>query len=116
MKYEKDNDEIIDIPFAKRTYLETSNQKQHKISLLILFLFLIMLSVTGYSLRRSKLLNLNSDISLNKKNNDKSLLGHLPYEDISKKKLVTIEPNIQVHSEMSESLLKMRRMQKSRYI
>ena len=109
MKYEKDNNEIIDIPFAKRTYLEKSNQKQHKISLLILSLFLIILSITGYSLRReSKLLNLNSDISLNKKNNDKSLLGHLPYEDISKKKLVTIEPNIQVHSEMSESLLKMR--------
>ena len=37
-----------------------------------------------------------------------SILGHLPYKEISKEKLVFIEPNIKVHIDMSESLLKMR--------
>ena len=35
-------------------------------------------------------------------------MGHLPYKEISKEKLVFIEPNIEVHIDMSESLLKMR--------
>ena len=41
-------------------------------------------------------------------NNDLSILGHLPYKEISKEKLVFIEPNIEVHIDMSKSLLKMR--------
>ena len=41
-------------------------------------------------------------------NNDHSILGHLPYEEVSKEKLVFIEPNIEVHIDMRESLLKMR--------
>ena len=41
-------------------------------------------------------------------NDDLSILGHLPYEEISKEKLVFIEPNIEVHIDMSKSLLKMR--------
>ena len=41
-------------------------------------------------------------------NLNNSILGHLPYNEISKEKLVTIEPNIKVHIDMSESLLKMR--------
>ena len=35
-------------------------------------------------------------------------MGHLPYPEISKDKLVFIEPNIEVHIDMRESLLKMR--------
>mgnify|MGYP006214578237 CR=1 FL=1 len=35
-------------------------------------------------------------------------MGHLPYKEISKEKLVVIEPNIEVHTDMSTSLLKMR--------
>ena len=51
-----------------------------------------------------------TDYKLAKKfvNNDLSILGHLPYKEISKEKLVSIEPNIEVHIDMSESLLKMR--------
>ena len=39
---------------------------------------------------------------------DQRILGHLPYPEISKDKLVFIEPNIEVHIDMRESLLKMR--------
>ena len=39
---------------------------------------------------------------------DNRILGHLPYNEISKEKLVLIEPNIKVHTDMRDSLLKMR--------
>ena len=51
------------------------------------------------------LFNLSPQIN---KSNDHRLLGHLPYKEVSKDKLVTIEPNIKVHVDMSDSLLKMR--------
>jgi len=41
-------------------------------------------------------------------NHEHRILGHLPYAEISKEKLVLIEPNIEVHVDMHESLLKMR--------
>ena len=41
-------------------------------------------------------------------NNDHSILGHLPYSEISKEKLVVIAPNVEVHIDMSKALLKMR--------
>ena len=41
-------------------------------------------------------------------NNGNRVLGHLPYNDINKEKLVLIEPNIEVHIDMRDSLLKMR--------
>tara|TARA_B100000989_G_scaffold42693_1_gene27171 strand:+ start:306 stop:521 length:216 start_codon:yes stop_codon:yes gene_type:complete len=41
-------------------------------------------------------------------NQDHRILGHLPYGVISKEKLVLIEPNIEVHIDMHDSLLKMR--------
>ena len=42
------------------------------------------------------------------KNHDHRVLGHLPYKEIHKEKLVLIEPNIEVHVDMRDSLLKMR--------
>jgi D-alanyl-D-alanine carboxypeptidase len=39
---------------------------------------------------------------------DHRILGHLPYAEIPKDKLVLIEPNIEVHIDMRDSLLKMR--------
>ena len=42
------------------------------------------------------------------RNHDYRILGHLPYKEIPKEKLVLIEPNIEVHIDMRESLLKMR--------
>ncbi len=41
-------------------------------------------------------------------NNELSILGHLSYKEISKEKLVFIEPNIEVNIDMSKSLLKIR--------
>ena len=41
-------------------------------------------------------------------NHDHRILGHLPYAEIPKEKLVLIEPNIEVHIDMRDSLLKMR--------
>ena len=35
-------------------------------------------------------------------------MGQLPYQEIPKEKLVLIEPNIEVHIDMRDSLLKMR--------
>ena len=42
------------------------------------------------------------------RNHAHRILGHLPYNEISKEKLVLIEPNIKVHIDMRDSLLKMR--------
>jgi len=39
---------------------------------------------------------------------DARILGHLPYKETPKEKLVLIEPNIEVHMDMRDSLLKMR--------
>jgi len=45
-------------------------------------------------------------------NHDHRILGHLPYAEIPKEKLVLIEPNIKVHIDMRDSLLKMRNERK----
>ena len=42
------------------------------------------------------------------RNHDARILGHLPYDETPKEKLVLIEPNIEVHIDMRDSLLKMR--------
>jgi len=39
---------------------------------------------------------------------DRRVLGHLPYNEIPRDKLVLIEPNIEVHVDMRDSLLNMR--------
>ena len=49
--------------------------------------------------------NLKSQVE---RNNDARILGHLPYNETPKEKLVLIEPNIEVHMDMRDSLLKMR--------
>ena len=41
-------------------------------------------------------------------NNDQRILGHLPYAEVTKEKLVLIEPNIEVHIDMRDSLIKMK--------
>ena len=42
------------------------------------------------------------------RNHESRILGHLPYNEIPKEKLVFVEPNIEVHIDMRDSLLKMR--------
>ena len=57
------------------------------------------------NLEAESLLNLIFQVETN---HDHRLLGHLPYNEINKEKLVLIEPNIEVHLDMRDSLLKMR--------
>ena len=108
MELNKDIDQF-DIPLAKRTYLNNPNSTLLK-KLLIFspFLFLIF-SVAALRLIKNievgSLDNFNFQAQIN---HDHRILGHLPYAEISKEKLVFIEPNIEVHMDMRDSLLKMR--------
>jgi len=108
LELNKDIDQF-DIPLAKRTYPNNPNSTLLK-KLLIFspFLFLIF-SVAALRLIKNieigSLDNLNFQAQIN---HDHRILGHLPYAEISKEKLVLIEPNIEVHMDMRDSLLKMR--------
>jgi len=97
-----------EIPLAKRIYINNPNSILLKKLLIVSpFLFLI-LSVAALRFIR----NVELIPSINKfqveRNHDARILGHLPYAEISKEKLVLIEPNIEVHTDMRDSLLEMR--------
>ena len=87
-----------------------ANNFKFKKSLVFIVFFLIFSSAfIGLTFKSN--LKLNFSRVNNAKgtvNDDLSILGHLPYKEISKEKLVFIEPNIEVHIDMSKSLLKMR--------
>ena len=108
MEQNKDLNQF-DIPLAKRIYLNNSNSILLK-KLLIFAPFLCLLfSVFALRLFRNieigSLGNINFQAQIN---HDHRILGHLPYSEIPKEKLVSIEPNIQVHIDMRDSLLEMR--------
>ena len=108
MELNKDIDQF-DIPLAKRTYLNNPNSTLLK-KLLIFSPFLFLLfSISGLRVIRDNeiwpISNLNFQVE---KNHDHRILGHLPYNEISNEKLVLIEPNIEVHVDMRDYLLKMR--------
>ena len=93
-----------DIPLAKRTYLNKSNSIL-KQKLLILFPFLSLL-ISVFALRIIRNIEIGSIDNFNFQtqiNHDHRILGHLPYLEISKEKLVLIEPNIQVQIDMRDS-------------
>ena len=98
--------EVIEIPVAERRYLNEYNSKLRKkfvITALFLpsFISLIILTIKfNYEINSTELQNIA--------NNDQSILGHLPYKEISQDELVFIEPHIWVHKDMSKALLKMR--------
>ena len=108
MELNKDIDQF-DIPLAKRTYLKNPNSTLLKKLLIISpFLFLIF---TVLALRLIRNIEIGSLGNINVKvqpNHDHRILGHLPYAEIPKEKLVLIDPNIQVHIDMRDSLLEMR--------
>ena len=108
MELNKDIDQF-DIPLAKRTYLNNPNSKLLK-KLLVFspFLFLIFSVAALRFIRNLKLIPLNNIKFQVERNHDGRILGHLPYNETPKEKLVLIEPNIQVHIDMRESLLAMR--------
>ena len=101
--------ESFDIPVAERKYTNEINRKNKKIILLTIPIVLLLFSITGLRFSRNLIQSRLRNINIQNANNlDQSILGHLPYKEISKEKLVLIEPNIEVHIDMSESLLKMR--------
>ena len=108
MEQKTDLDEF-EIPFAQRTYLSNTNSSLlKKILILSPFLFLIFsLTILRFVVNK-EIAFLNNFFSKTEKNQDGRILGHLPYKEISKEKLVLIEPNIEVHIDMKDSLLKMR--------
>ena len=108
MELNKDIDQI-DIPLAKRTYLNNPNSTLLK-KLLIFspFLFLIFTVTALRFIRNIELMSLNNFKFQTERNHDARILGHLPYEETPKEKLVLIEPNIEVHMDMRDSLLNMR--------
>jgi len=99
----------LDIPFAKRTYLNNSNsillRRIFIFSpfLILLFSILTLLFIRNIELEPFRNLNFQAE-----KNKGHRILGHLPYKEIPKEKLVLIEQNIEVHIDMRDSLLKMR--------
>ena len=108
MELNKDFNQF-DIPFAKRTYLNNpSSILLKKLLIFSPFLFLffsIFVLLFTRNIEIGSLGNINFQAQIN---NDHRILGHLPYDEISREKLVLIEPNIEVHIDMRDSLLKMR--------
>ncbi len=108
MELNNDTDQF-DIQLAKRSYLNNPNSKFLK-KLLIFspFLFFIFCVAALRFIRNIELIPLNNLKFQVERNHDPRILGHLPYNEIPKEKLVLIEPNIEVHMDMRDSLLKMR--------
>ena len=108
MEQNKDFNQF-DIPLAKRTHLKNSNSLPLKKLLIFApFLFLLFSIIALRVIRNIEIRslgNLNFQPQINRNNR---ILGHLPYAEIPKEKLVLIEPNIEVHIDMRDSLLKMR--------
>ena len=99
----------FDIPLAKRTHL--NNAESLSLKKLLIFSPLLFLFFSLAALRLSRNIEPGLFKNLNflaERNQDPRILGHLPYDEIPKEKLVLIEPNIEVHIDMRDSLLKMR--------
>ena len=108
MELNKDIDQF-DIPLAKRTYLNNPNSTLLKKLLIFSPFLLLIFSVAALRfIRNVELISLNNLKFEVKRNHDARILGHLPYKETPKEKLVLIEPNIEVHMDMRDSLLKMR--------
>ena len=99
----------LDIPLAKRTYLKSPNSILLKKLLIFSPFLLLIFSMVAIGLIRNlepgPLLNLIFRVE---RIHDHRVLGHLPYNEVSRDKLVLIEPNIEVHIDMRDSLLNMR--------
>jgi len=108
LELNKDIDQF-DIPLAKRTYLNNPNSTLLKKLLIFSPFFFLIFSVTALRfIRNVELIPLNNLKFQVERNHDARILGHLPYNETPKEKLVLIEPNIEVHIDMRDSLLKMR--------
>jgi len=107
LELNKDIDQF-DIPLAKRTYLNNPNSTLIKKILIFSPFFLLLFSFAALRfIRNVELLPINN-LKFQFEGNNTRILGHLPYKETPKEKLVSIEPNIEVHMDMRDSLLKMR--------
>ena len=108
MEQNKDINQF-DIPLAKRIYIKDPNSILLK-KLLIFspFLFLIFSIFALRLVRNIEIGSLDNPNFQAQINHDHRILGHLPYAEIPKEKLVLIEPNIEVHIDMRDSLINMR--------
>lgn len=108
MELNKDTDQF-DIPLAKRTYLNNPNSTLLKKLLIFTPFLLLIFSFSALRfIRNVELIPFNNLKLQVERNHDARILGHLPYNETTKEKLVLIEPNIEVHMDMRDSLLKMR--------
>ncbi|WP_288225085.1 D-alanyl-D-alanine carboxypeptidase family protein [uncultured Prochlorococcus sp.] len=108
MELNKDIDQF-DIPLAKRTYLNNPNSTLIKKILIFSPFFLLLFSFAALRfIRNVELIHIDNLKFQVEGNNNTRILGHLPYNETPKEKLVSIEPNIEVHMDMRDSLLKMR--------
>ena len=99
----------FDIPLAKRTHLNNSNSILLKKLLIFSPFICLLFSIFALRLIRNTEIGSLGDINFQAQiNRDHRILGHLPYAEIPKEKLVLIEPNIEVHIDMHDSLIKMR--------
>ena len=99
----------FDIPLAKRTYLVNNKTIFLKRSIIIFPFLFLLLSFTALRLIRNIELGTISDLNFkDESDKDHRILGHLPYKEILKEKLVLLEPNIEVHIDMRDSLVEMR--------
>jgi D-alanyl-D-alanine carboxypeptidase len=108
LELNKDIDQF-DIPLAKRTYLNNPNSTLIKKILIFSPFFLLLFSFAALRfIRNVELIPIDNLKFQVEGNNNTRILGHLPYNETPKEKLVSIEPNIEVHMDMRDSLLKMR--------
>ena len=108
MEQNKDINQF-DIQLAKRTYLKNPYSTLLKKILIVSPFFFLIFSMISLRLIRNletgPFLELIFQVD---RIHDHRVLGHLPYKEIPKEKLVLIEPNIEVHVDMRDSLLRMK--------
>ncbi len=100
-----------DIPLAKRIRsIKTLTSK----SFLLLGLLLVGLVISFTYLANKSFLrqtkSLDESINSSETNQNKSLLGHLPYPEASKEELILFSPGIYVHKEIYENFKEMQFM------
>ena len=107
---QKEDINQFDIPLAKRIYQDDTNSILLKKLLVFSPFFFLFFSISALQLSKNiKFEPLNTLKFQVENNHDQRILGHLPYIEIPKEKLVLIEPNIEVHIDMRDSLLNMRK-------
>ena len=108
MEQNKDINQF-DIPLAKRKYLKNPNLILLKKLLIFSPFLLLIFSMIALGLIRNLEIGPLLDLIFQvERIHDHRVLGHLPYKEVPKEKLVFIEPNIEVHIDMLDSLLNLR--------